>query len=183
MIVISARGCRLFRMPHDELRNLNLGAFRASGKILDGMPVGIPRAEVHLAKVASIAKGLVYQVRAFEKSVPIKLGSPSHARDDVAHCYAHRCLLLMFGAHNVVRGSALGGQAFVQPQKNGTDLWIQVSQPLNQLNGKGPIERLLLKLAKGRGWRQSRLTACAQKRVGKLVGLVTRLAAEDDSTR
>src|SRR6185437_859296 len=152
MIVICARRSRISRMLHDELRNLELGEFRAPGEILDGMPVSIPRAEVHLSKLATLPKGLVHQADTLEKSVPIELRRPPHAGDDVAHRHAHRRLLLVFGADNIVRCCALCREPFIEPQENRTDLRVQVPQTLNQFNRKGPIEWLLFELPEGRGW-------------------------------
>ena len=64
----------------------------------------------------------VNQADVSKKGVPVIRRSQPHAGNDVADRYAHRGLLLMFGAYDFVRGGTLRGKPFVEPDRMGPTL-------------------------------------------------------------
>ena len=72
----------------------------------------------------------------------------------------------MFDAYDFVGARTLSSQAIVEPHENGADLWIEVAQALDKLNGEGAIQGLFFELPKNRGRRNKRLPTGAEQPVG-----------------
>src|ERR1700735_2509281 len=53
----------------------------------------------------------------------------------------------MLGADDIVGGDVLGGEAFLEPEKDGANVGIQVAEALKQLNGEGRFETAVAKTA------------------------------------
>src|SRR6202047_2128597 len=130
------------------------------------MAIVTPGCEIHFGKIASGAQNLVNQAHAFKKNLPIKIGGQPHAGDHVAAGDGDGCWSLMLGADDFIRRGAWRSQPFVEPNENGTDFGIEISQSLNELNGESPFKRLLFKVSKNAGRGNRGLATCSQQTIG-----------------
>ena len=103
----------------------------------------IARRKIHFAEQTSLTERFVYEADTFKEFIPIKSGHIAHARNHIADAYSRCRLVLMLGANDFIRRGALRIQPLIKPEKNGTDLGIQVSQTLDKLDRECPIQWLM----------------------------------------
>ena len=179
-VVVKFGACVLGTL-HGALRDFDFGVRRTTREILDRMAVVIARGKIHVGEIAAAAQHFVHQADALEELFPIERRREPHTGDDVAHRHAHGGLLLMLGAHDFIRCGALRGEAFIEPDKNGADLGIEVAQALDQLHGEGALERLVFEPAQHGGGRYGGLPRRPEHAIGEDVGFHARVAAAHDA--
>src|SRR5579863_95334 len=135
------------------------------------MPVMVSRCEIHFCIATINSQYLIHQADAFNKCLPIKSRRQAHARYDVPNGYAHLCLLLMLAANGFIRRGSLFLQSFVKPPQDRANFWIEITQSLDQLYGKRPLQRLLIEAIQSflRGDQGS--PPCSKQAVGDGVSL------------
>src|ERR1700735_1954728 len=102
----------------------------------------------------------------------------------------------MLGADDIVGGDVLGGEAFLEPEKDGANVGIQVAEALKQLNGEGRFETAVAKTAEnffrsgggrgdagsgGAGRFDGGVLFDAEEAVGEGVGFLAGCAAADNA--
>ena len=122
------------------------------------------------AKSVSVAENFVHQADALKEFLPVKFGNQAHAGDDVAHGHAHGSLLLVLGADNFIGVRSRKGQALIEPNQNGPDLWVQIPQALDKLHGKRSFQGSFLKALKGR--KDCGLPIRPEQAIGQRVGFL-----------
>src|ERR1700692_1399197 len=123
------------------------------------MAVKIARRKIHFAEEASFTEYFIHEADTFKEFVPIKRGHIAHAGNHVADGNRRCRLLLMLGADDFIRRGALRVQSLIEPKQNGANLGIEVSQALDQLDCKRPIEWFVFKIAQNRGRDRWRISA------------------------
>ncbi len=137
------------RGGHRQAGDLELGAGRGPGEVLDRVTVLVAGREVHGSEGRAGPQGDVDEADALEEVGPVEGRHHSHAGDHVADRHVHRGLVLVLGLDELVRRLSAGGDLLVEPPQRGSRLRILITQALHQLDREGggpgsgvePLER------------------------------------------
>ena len=162
--------------------HVQLGPARAPREILDGVPVGVARGEVHGGVTRAGPQHPVHEADGLEELRPVQRGHQAHAQDHVADGHVHRRLPLVLDAHDVVGGRALRLQPLVEPEQGRRDRAVLLAQPLDELHREGRHQRAALEPGQAPGGRQrGAVVADSQQLVGQRVGLLARRPPAHDA--
>ena len=166
----AVRVSRALGVRHRLPRHVELGSARAPCDLLDGVPVGVARREVHRAERPVGSQRVVDEADALEELGPVERRHQAHARDHVAHGHVHRRLPLVLHADDVVGRRSLGGQALVEPEKRRRHGRVLIAEPLDELNCEGGGQPSILERLQGGRRALRRWAAHAEELVGQRVG-------------
>ena len=162
------------------LRDLAFGAIRTARQFLDGGAIEIARGKIHVLVAAVGGKRVIDEADVLEQVLPVDVRDQAQAGDDVAHGDAGGALPPMDLANHDVGARALRRQTLVEPGQRGGDGRVLIAQPVDELDGEGIREDVVLHGWRARPSRDRRSSAGAQQPVGEIVGLTARRAARDD---
>jgi len=166
-----------------ERDDLDLGAARALGEVLDRVPVAVTGGEVHLAKCARGPERRVDETHALHELRPVEPRDQAHARDHVSDRHVHGRLALVFQPNGFLGGGPLGRQQLLEPCQRGRRGRVLVPETLEQLDLAGGRQRQAVETAERGGGVLGALLAEPQQAVGQLVGFLARGAALNDLFR
>ena len=157
--------CRKHRRGCD----IEFRAVRAARKFLDGAAVERTRWKIHAVEVAARRENFIDEAQPLEQLLPVGVGNPAQAGNDVANGDVRGALLAMNIAHHRVCRRILDREALVKPFQRRRDLRILIAQTMDELDREGLRERSALMRHENDSGGFSRPSAGAQQAVRKAV--------------
>ncbi len=163
----------------DTPRDIELGQARATGDVLDLLPVRVAGGEIEGREARAVAEERIDQADALEDLAPVDCGDLPHARDDVADGHVHGGLLLVLGGDQRFGAGALPDHLRIEPFGGGRSERSGIAEPVGKLDEKR--RRVIRpKVAQRVGDRHRICPPEAQRAVGYGVGAAAKTLPLDD---